>query len=163
VTTFQFDECFNDKRIVDKCNADRLCEVLPYPRALKGKKDHEMLPIILNQPTPLVTKDFRILDQNKRSIPSRHPGVIVLKSQKASDTFTTSDAAKNLAKFKSRFASWHTTDWRDLFLEIDEVCVCIFNVIDDYASAIIIEFSDEDFSGNVDRAIRKLSAKKISP
>jgi hypothetical protein len=163
MTTFQFDECINDARLVERCNSEGLCKVLRFPSKLRGKKDFEILPELLTREFPLVTRDFRILDENKEFVPEIHPGVIVLRSKRASDTFTTKKAAQNLSKFKSRFASWSEADWKGLFLEIDEEGVYIFNSIErSEASGLTVNFSDGEFTDKFRQALTALSMRGIS-
>lgn len=118
--SFQLDECFNDKRLADACNAEGRCTVRRFPRRLKEKKDPVILPDLLAKDAPVVTIDFTIVPDNAAHIPNVNSGLIVVRSKNSRKPFTSKSAAMNMSRLKQRFPAWSEIDWSGVYIEIDE-------------------------------------------
>jgi hypothetical protein len=160
MTSFQLDECFNDKRLAKACNSERRCKVLRYPRRLKKQKDPKVLADLLARNSPLLTTDFTILDDNTVHIPQPNSGMIVVRSRYPRRPFTSKSAAANLLLLKERFSAWSEIDWSGIYVEIDEeeIMVCPLEGDSDRQS-FLIRFDEQDFEALLNEkldAVRRL-------
>src|SRR5437660_10097793 len=108
MNTYQFDECFDDLDVIDACNNDKKVAALRLDDDLMGKKDPEVLAVLMNRPTPMVTTDGKLPSRHTAHIPDANPGIITVgysrytidRSREALKTLTTEAAGKLLSKFK---------------------------------------------------------------
>jgi hypothetical protein len=157
MNTFQLDENLNDKNLADKCNSEKLCVVKRFPNRLKGAKDDVVLPDLLTKEAPFVTRDFPIVSEHRDQVPRSHSGIIVVRSKIPSRPFTTQSAARNLAKFKNKFPSWSTADWKQIYIEIDEDEIFITKVHESNDVSFTIALGTADFSSQLQNAMNVLS------
>lgn len=123
--SFQLDENFNDRRLVEQCTAAGRCELLRFPPKLRGVADEIWMPDLLTKTAPVVTKDFRIVEQHREAVPPQNSGIIIVRPKKARPSFTSKQAVAIIANFKSRFPSWADTDWSGIYTEITEIDVYV--------------------------------------
>ena len=62
---FQFDQCFNDRKICEQCNHEGKVRVFRFPARLVDAADPEVLADLLPKGNPLVTID--------KALPAEHP------------------------------------------------------------------------------------------
>jgi len=158
---FQLDENLNDKRLAKSCNDEKRCRVMRFPKRLKGKKDDVILPDLLTKGAPLLTRDFPILAENIDHVPELHSGIIVVRSNDPSRPFTTRSAIKNLARFKNKFPAWAETDWKQIYVEIDEDEIFL-SKIREVGATFNVTLKSKDFSSQVTAALEKLSQPKLA-
>jgi hypothetical protein len=142
---FQLDECFNDKRLAETCNAEGRCIVRRFPRRRKEQKDPIVLPDLLTKDAPLLTTDFTIADDHRNAIPEWNSGLIVVRSRNSRKPFTSKSAGANLARLKHKFPSWAETDWSGIYLEVDEKAVFL-SQLGRVQGGRWINFDRDDFS-----------------
>ncbi len=130
MTTFQLDECLDDTRLAQACNAAAKCKVERYPPELKGTPDHEMLPVVFAHSTPLLTIDRTIVYDNGASIVSPNSGIIIIQKRKPHPPMTATRAREIIERFKQSIPSWPTIDWSMVYAEIDEDEVYLSPLID---------------------------------
>ncbi len=126
MTTFQLDECLNDRTFADRCNAEAVGETqtFRYPRRLKGEDDPAVLADLLPRGNPLVTTDRAMPEQHGEHIRIPHPGiVIVCHSPDEPRTITASRAAAILARVKSSVPDWHRLPLANSIVFLTEVDV----------------------------------------
>ena len=125
MTTFQLDECQNDKRFQEDCEAAELAKVYRYPRTLRGQDDSVVLNSLLQRPNPLLTKDRDMPDQHVSSIPETHPGLVVIaNAPDVPQTITMPGVRKILAQFKKEFPEWHQVPLRNsVVIELTQIGV----------------------------------------
>jgi len=128
VTTFQLDECLDDTRLAQACNAAAKCTVNRYPPDLKGTPDHEMLPVVFSRNTTLLTIDRTIVHDNGSSIVSPNPGIIIIQKKKPHPPMTAT--REIIERFKQNIPSWAAIDWSMVYAEIDEDEVYVCPLID---------------------------------
>lgn len=133
---FQLDECSNDKRVANRCNAGGKSQVRRWPENLKGVSDHVWFPDVLTRNAPVLTIDFTIVleEQNRKAIPQNNSGIIVVKPEFPTRGFSMKLATPIIETFKSYYPDWHSTDWSNVYLELNEV------------SAYVCDFKDESLS-----------------
>jgi len=154
VTIFQLDECLDDTRLAQACNAAAKCIVNRYPPELKGTPDHEMLPVVFSHNTTLLTIDRTIVDDNRSSIVSPNPGIIIIQKKKPHPPMTATRAREIIERFKQNVPSWPTIDWSMVYVEIDEEEVYVCPLIDSDTSkgkpfAIAGEAVDAEVTGYI--------------
>jgi len=126
VTTFQLDQCLDDKDLARACNAEGKCTVKRYPERLRGQSDKVMLPAVFSQDTTLVTIDRTIIEDNESSIVAPNPCIIVIRTKKPRPFMTASLARRIMDRFKTNVPSWPDIDWSMVYIEInneDEILV----------------------------------------
>jgi hypothetical protein len=124
MTTFQLDECLNDRRFQEDCEAGNLAKVYRYPRALRGQDDAVVLSTLLQRPNPLLTKDRHMPDDHVAAIPENHPGLVVIaNAPDIPQTITMPGVRKILANFKQLFPEWHQVALRNSVIELTQVGV----------------------------------------
>jgi hypothetical protein len=160
MTIFQLDENINDDEFAEKCNREKLCDVYRFPRRLKGQKDDVVLPDLLTKGAPLVTKDFRIANENSKVIPTDNSGLIVVRTNNPQRSFTVKAAIANIARFKEKFPRWSDYDWSGIYLEIveDEVYVETLNSSVDLARGHAVRFAEDNFANEL---LRRLGLLKV--
>jgi len=105
---FQSDQCFNDRRIREACNAGGLVHLYGFPRRLMGKKDPEVIADLIPRGNPLVTADKALPGEHSGVIPTRHPGIVVIcfSNEVCNKTLRTSDITRILQSFKEMVVNW---------------------------------------------------------
>lgn len=127
--TFQFDQCFNDKKVIKACTDEGLAIVHRLPRELLGKPDPELLAVLMKSPNPVVTLDRALPTEHTAHIPPKNPGIVVVNySRDVPRTITTREAAKILRKFKERVPAWHQISVQNSIIEITEKSVEIWHI-----------------------------------
>jgi hypothetical protein len=161
---FQFDQCFNDKKLARDCTAEELATAWCFPRRLMDEEDPVVLGDLLAKPNPLVTLDLRMARDHSTSIPQPHPGIVAISNGRGNPrTMTTSAARKVLVQFKKRFPDWHRTTFDNSIVEISAAGVEIWHVDkgrlvhDEY-----IPFDDGDWITRFKQRIR-LNAERVPP
>ena len=109
MTTFQLDQCLNDKRFATDCNAQGLASAWCFPKKLVGASDPDVLNSLLQKQHPFLTLDQQIAEAHAQHIPDRNPGIIVISNVRGGNpqTMTTTLVRKVLAKFKQLFPGWY--------------------------------------------------------
>jgi hypothetical protein len=109
---FQFDQCFNDKKLARDCTDQGLCTAWCFPNRLRDAEDPVVLSDLLSKSNPLVTFDLDMAGDHASYIPDRNPGMIVISNGRGENprTMTTSVARKILRDFKAIFPQWHQTE-----------------------------------------------------
>lgn len=129
--TFQFDQCFNDKKVIKGCTAEGLAGALRFPREWWDKPDPELLAVVMMSPNPFVTLDRALPREHVASIPARHPGILVVNYSRAIPrTITTKEAGKILSKFKQSMTHWHHLVVRNSIIEITEASAEVWHIED---------------------------------
>jgi hypothetical protein len=109
MTTFQLDECLNDRKFAENFNADAKGEVqtFRYPKRLKGVDDPAVLADLLPRGNPLVSTDRALPAEYAGHICTPHPGIVfVCHSPDEPATITTKRAAAILAGLKGAVTGW---------------------------------------------------------
>ena len=162
MTSFVFDECFNDKRVIAVCNSQGLCQANRYPKTLIGKKDYDMLPVVLSGSDPLVTIDYDMLDEHAAFVPAKNAGVIIVRYVVIKKLMKTKDAAVMLSNFKSKFKDWDKQNWQGIRLEITEEGVIISRVFDKASGPTTsIHYDDVDFEAKIMRSFGEISTASM--
>ena len=129
MNTFQFDQCFNDKKVIKACTDEGLANALRLPRDLHDKSDPELLGTLMKSANPLVTLDRALPAEHAASIPSANPGIVVVNySRDVPRTITTREAARILRQFKDRLSNWNELSLQNSILEITEKSVEIWHI-----------------------------------
>src|SRR5437879_2732125 len=107
MTIFQFDKCFNDKKVVKACNDEGLVNARRLDKHLYDSEDPEILDHYMVLPNPVITTDRALPEEHPDHIPDVSPGIVVVaysryidKTKETLKTITTKAAAKILDKFK---------------------------------------------------------------
>jgi hypothetical protein len=135
MSIYRLDECLDDKRFALECNAESKQAGHPvtvngFPRALKGKEDCEILPILMIANEPLVTKDRNIAALHAYCIPDGSPGIIIVANAPGiPQTMTIKQVAKILVPFKASFPGWPRTPLRNSVITITQEGVDVRHVI----------------------------------
>ena len=167
MTTFQLDECLDDKRLARACNAAAKRTVHRCPPDLKGTPDHEMLPVVFSRNTTLVTIDRTIVDDSRAAVVSPNPGIIIIQKKKPHPPMTSARALEIIERFKENIPSWPTIDWSMVYAEIDEDEVYVCPLIDSDTSkgkpfAISGQAADAEVTGYIAAIHDSLKAISIS-
>jgi hypothetical protein len=86
--------------------------------------------------------DFTIVYDNQAYIPSENPGIIVVKARPNRAAIMEA----MIAKFKSKFPEWNSTDWSKIYLEIEEAEVYVSRLVDgNIDGGKSISFAGDDF------------------
>ena len=111
MTTFQLDQCCNDKKLARDCSNEGLVSCWCFPKKLMNATDPEVLIELLKTSNPLLTFDHRMAEDHTEFIPERHPGLVVISNGRGGNpqTMTSTIARKILRKFKGLFQDWHIT------------------------------------------------------
>lgn len=129
MTTFQFDQCFDDKKVIKNCNEEGLATAHRLPKELRGTEDPELLAVLMQRTAPLVTLDRALPAEHTKHIPEANPGIIVVNySRDVLRTITTTAASKILAQFKEKVPSWHQLTLQNSIIEITEQSVEIWHI-----------------------------------
>jgi hypothetical protein len=135
MTTFQFDECSDDLEVIEACNAEHLAEARRLDPDLVEKKDPEILRVLMQRSTPLVTIDRALPAKHCDCIPDQNPGIIVVaysryidRSRETLRTMTTRAAGRILRQFKQRVPEWHKLEVRNSIVEITNKAVEVSHV-----------------------------------
>ncbi len=129
MTTFQFDQCFNDKKVIQACTDEGLALARRLPSDLLGKPDPELLAVLMGAPNPVVTLDRALPTEHAAHIPAHHPGIVVVSfSRDNPRTITTREAGKILRNFKDRVPTWHQLALRNSIVEITEKSVEVCHI-----------------------------------
>ncbi len=157
MTTFQLDESFDMKKFAERCSTEGHCKMERFPPSLKGKRDFEWFPILLVNEAPILTTDFRIAinSDNRRAIPSRNSGIIVIKPKIPINGFGSKRAIPIIDKFKQAFPEWSTLNWSDAYVEITDVDVYVRSFVDQYQIGEIISYENENFTVRLTKAVAK--------
>lgn len=128
MTVYQFDQCFSDKQVIAKCNAQGLAQAIPIPTAWIGLKDPEFLRELLPTGRPLVTTDWALPEEHCSHIPDWHPGIVAIRysvhaAHKVKKTMTTNGAARILTSFKNLFPEWNEIAVSNCIIYISEADV----------------------------------------
>jgi hypothetical protein len=128
-----------------------------FPPNLRGKKDFEWFPILLANDAPILTTDFRIAlhPDNRRAIPARNSGIIVIKPKIPVSGFGSKRAIPLIDKFKHAFPEWSTLNWSDAYVEITDVDVCVRSFVDHQINGEIVSYDNEDFTVRLIKAVAK--------
>ena len=112
---------------------------VPYcgSRTPRGTKDQQLLPMLLSGNATLLTTDFRIVSDNRNSIPNPNAGIIVVQSRRPKPPFTATRAVSFITQFKNKFPTWATIDGAGLYIEISE------------AETYICALTEGDVSGGI--------------
>jgi len=142
--TFQFDQCFNDKKVIKACAEEGLAGVRRFPRELWDKPDPELLPVLMASPNPLVTLDRALPREHAAHIPARNPGIVVVNYSRAIPrTITTKESSKILSKFKQRMTNWHRLGIANSIIEITEQSAEVWHIEDgELVQHGYLEFND---------------------
>lgn len=129
MTAFQFDKCFDDKKVIKKCNDEGHATALRLPRNLRDAEDPELLKVFMPGRHAMVTTDRALPTQHTAHIPDTNPGIVVVcYSRDVLKTITTGAAAKILDQLKSSLSTWHQTSVANSIVEITEQSVEVFHV-----------------------------------
>jgi hypothetical protein len=160
---FQQDECFNDRRLPNRCNPAGKCIVRKWPEEREGQRDDVWLPELLRADAPILTTDFAIVleEQNRRAVPIPNTGIIVPKPESRRGKFFGSREAMEIIElFKKAYGDWHLIDWSNVYIELGETGVYICDFYDKTLTAgERIEYADQAFALRVNRSIA--TAKKF--
>jgi hypothetical protein len=129
--TFQLDQCFNDRRLAERCNAEAegRAQVFRYPRRLFGVLDPDVLADLIPRGNPLVTTDRAMPGKHAAYIVEPHPGIVVVcYSSHEVKTITTSRAAAILVRLKEAVPGWYQLPVANSVLFITEVDVEVCRV-----------------------------------
>src|SRR5438552_3002206 len=108
MTTFQFDQCLNDKKLARDCTDQGLAIAWCFPKRLMHEEDPVVLSDLLGKPNPLVTFDLRMAEDHSTYIPQANPGMVAISNGRGNPrTMTTPTARKILVQFKNQFPDWH--------------------------------------------------------
>jgi hypothetical protein len=130
-----------------RCNAGGESIVHRYPRELRGRKDHEMMPVILTGDRTLLTTDRKMVEDHTDCIPDSNPGVVLVKTINSKRPLTSATVSRIIDNFKSRFPSWASTDLRNTYLEMDETGVYISRLHKEYfSSSVFVDINDAEFA-----------------
>jgi hypothetical protein len=132
MTTFQLDQCMNDRRLAAACNEQGLATAWRFPKRLVDALDPEVLADLLGKGNPLVTFDQRFARDHVACIPSQNPGIITISNIRGGNpkTMTTALAGQILGRFKSLFPNWHETPLRNSVIEITPAGVEVWHAQD---------------------------------
>jgi hypothetical protein len=154
---FKLDECVNNEELSRKCNAAKQCVVHRYNKALRGKKDEEMLPILLSENSTLLTTDRKIIADHSDCIPEANSGAIVIKTIDPTRPLTIKTINKIIDAFKSRFSLWPLMDYSNVYLEIDEVGISVSKLHKHtFANSIYFYINDQDLARKLSSAVNAL-------
>ncbi len=130
MTNFQFDKCFNDKKIIERCNAGEQVTALRLPRKLFDAEDPELLAALLPLGNPIVTIDRALPSEHASHIPDANPGIVVVCYSRnvVNRTLTTHAAASILERFKQQVTIWNTVSIRNSIITITEADVEVCHV-----------------------------------
>ena len=129
MTAFQFDQCFNDKKVIKACTAEGLAIAYRLPRESWGKSDPDLLAGLMASPHPVVTLDRALPTEHTSHIPASNPGIVVVGySRDVPRTITTREGGKILRSFKDRVPTWHQLPLRNSIVEITEKSVEIWHI-----------------------------------
>lgn len=128
VTTFQLDECFDNKDLAETCNAEQKCVVDRCPA--KGVPDEGVLADVFARQVTLLTIDRTIVDDHPTSIVMPNSGIIVIRNKRPLPFMTIPRAKKMIATCKGNIPSWPSIDWSMIYVEIDEEEIYICSLID---------------------------------
>ena len=78
-------------------------------------------------PNPLVTFDRALPHEHTASVPSQHPGIIVLSNYPAPQTMTVRIAQRILGRFKAVFPQWHLVPWTNSVVEVTTISVEVWH------------------------------------
>src|SRR5258708_18191205 len=123
---FQLDQCSNHADFRRKCNEQGLCVVRRLPPRLKDHDDDVVLTDLLSRDATVITMDFTIVYDNPSYISPKNPGIIVVKARPNKATIMES----MIAKFKTKFAEWNSTDWSNIYMEIEETEIYVSRLVD---------------------------------
>jgi hypothetical protein len=131
----QFDECFDDPDVIEACNDAGKAVALRIGDGLRGRKDPEVLAVLMRRTTPMVTIDGKLPRKHCAHIPNVNPGIITVgysryidRSRESLKTLTTAMAARILQQFKDRCPVWHQLVVRNSVVEITHKEVIISHV-----------------------------------
>ena len=129
MSTFQFDQCFNDQKIIRKCQEEGVAGALRFPARMCDLEDPQVLDRFMQLPNPLVTLDRRLPEDHAAFIPDNHPGIVVVSNAPGiPQTITTNQGGKILAQFKARLSSWFQISFQNSVIEITQESVEIWHV-----------------------------------
>jgi len=136
MNSFQLDECFNDRRLADRCNQEKKCLVRRWPEARSGEDDDVWFPALLTADAPILTTDFVIAleESNRKALPFPNTGIIVVRPDQPRPGFGSKDASAVIDKVKAIFPDWSATDWSSAYVEFTET------------GAYVCDFEDEALS-----------------
>jgi hypothetical protein len=128
VTTFQLDECFDNKDLAEACNAEQKCVVDRCPA--KGVPDEGVLADVFARQVTLLTIDRTIVDDHPTSIVSPNSGIVVIRNKRPLPFMTIPRAKRIIATCKRNIPSWPLIDWSMIYVEIDEEEIYLCPLID---------------------------------
>jgi hypothetical protein len=150
--TFQFDQCFNDKKLARDCTNQGLSVAWCFPKRLIGEEDPTVLSDLLAKPNPLVTFDLRMAEDHTTYIPERNPGMVVISNGRGQNprTMTTPIARRILQNFKGLIPQWHQSLLNNSIVEISPAGVEVWHV---EAGRLVrdgyLAFTDADWSARL--------------
>lgn len=106
----QFDECLDDRRLVNACTSEGIVDARRFPRSIRNRaaSDEEVLRKLLPQCDLFVTKDRMLAEQNPGVLEPEHSGILIVTlGPEATRTITTKLAGEILKRFKETFPRWH--------------------------------------------------------
>ena len=158
--SFQLDQCSNHADFHRKCNQQGFCVVKRLPPRLKDHDDDVVLTDLLAKEAPILTMDFTIVYDNPAYIPPENPGIIVVKARPN----TARLMETMIAKFKTKFPEWNSTDWSTLYIEIEESEVYVSRLVDgNIDEGQYIGFARDDFSKQLRLMIEKIRQGRSLP
>jgi hypothetical protein len=135
MTTFQFDKCFNDKKVIKACNEEGLVVARKLDREMNDAKDPEILDYYIRRGNPLITIDRALPEEHAQCIPDVNPGLVVVAYSKYIDrnreqlkTMTTRAVARILHHFKQEFPEWDRMMIANRIFEITDKYISISRV-----------------------------------
>ncbi len=144
--SFQFDENFNAKKVIERCNDEGHCIAHRFPQSMAGRgcKDPEVLKTLMVGESPIITFDREIVEEHGEHIPDDNPGLIIVRLRGAVKTMTAKIGADILHRFKYNYPNWRHEDIRCLKIDITETKVQV-STIKNYRVAECVDYADNDF------------------
>jgi hypothetical protein len=156
MTTFQLDQCLDSKRFARDCAAEGLCQTARLPPALRDADDPEILRALMGAPCPLVTFDRALPHDHAASIPSQHPGIIVISNYPAPQTMTVRIAQRILGRLKAAFPPWHRVAWTNSVVEVTTIGIEVWHVDGRrLARDIYLAFDSADWQSQLTRVLEQ--------
>ena len=153
MTTFQLDQNSNHRRFAAQCNADGHCIVKRLPRELTDEDDSVILTTILPSGATLLSMDFALVCNNGQHVIANNWGVIIVKARPNTHELMTN----MVRRFKSKFPKWWETDWRRIYMEIEENEIYASILIDgNVDNGRTVSFADEDFAASLESCLTAL-------
>lgn len=97
--------------------------MLRLPAHLRDAEDPELLQSLMAAANPLLTFDRALPHDHTVSIPSTHPGILIVSNYPEPQTMTVKIAQRIMRRFKNSFVRWHDVDWSNSVVEITTIGV----------------------------------------